>query len=293
VSIHPDARITEELHFRYNHKMLSEAAFALFFIGKMDAIRPLYGRKARDLSLIEAGLMAKLIELAAPSKGIGVCQVGAIRNGHRLKDLFRLDDDHEFLHSMMGGPLSEDRSEPPGGKRLGKMSVEKELQDFLAGQLPEYMVPQSIIRLEELPLSPTGKVDRKQLMRLAEKARQTPRTYTAPRNETEQVIAHVLEELLGVGKLGIHDNFFDLGADSVTVARAHSRIQAKLGMDFPLISLFHYPNISLLAAHLSGQTDQDEALRKGSDRARLKREARGRLGAKRNRRGGNGQDDGK
>jgi amino acid adenylation domain-containing protein len=89
-----------------------------------------------------------------------------------------------------------------------------ELRGLLADSLPEYMWPSALLVLDEWPLTPNGKLDRKALPDLA--AVQPARAeYTAPRTDTEQVLAQIWSDVLGVDKVGVEDNFFDLGGDSV------------------------------------------------------------------------------
>jgi pyochelin synthetase len=93
-----------------NQPTFDQAAFALFFIGDMKAIGPMYGASSRDFCLIEAGLIAQLLEERAPLQGVGICQVGRCRV-ETLADLFRLEPGHAFLHGLLGGGLPGAASE--------------------------------------------------------------------------------------------------------------------------------------------------------------------------------------
>jgi acyl carrier protein len=89
-----------------------------------------------------------------------------------------------------------------------------ELRRLLADALPEYMVPSALLALDEWPLTPNGKLDRKALPDLAA-VQPTRAAYTAPRTDTEQVLVQIWSDVLGVDKVGVEDNFFELGGDSV------------------------------------------------------------------------------
>jgi len=91
----------------------------------------------------------------------------------------------------------------------------------LRSSLPDYMVPASVVTLEQWPLTPNGKVDRKALPDPDHSGRPP---YVAPRNETEEKLAQIWSEVLGVSDIGIHDSFFDLGGHSLLAARAVSTI---------------------------------------------------------------------
>ena len=91
-----------------------------------------------------------------------------------------------------------------------------------------------------------------------------------PRNELERVISQTWKEALGVGHVGLHRNFFDLGAHSLMVAEVHMKLQQLLGPEISLLELFQFPTVSALAAHLSGQ----DAAPQSTDRAERRLAAR-------------------
>ena len=104
-----------------------------------------------------------------------------------------------------------------------------ELRAYVRTKLPEYMVPAAFVTLDRLPLTPSGKVDRRALpdpdgLHVAESA-----GYVAPRTAMEELIAKIWQELLGVERVGVHDNFFDLGGHSLLSMRVIARIERESG----------------------------------------------------------------
>ena len=114
------------------------------------------------------------------------------------------------------------REDVAGDKRLvaylvvatQKPSV-SELRSFLKAKLPEYMVPSIFMFLDALPLTPNGKIDRKALPAPDQSSPELGASYVAPRTAEEELIAEIWAEVLKVDKVGIHDNFFDLGGHSL------------------------------------------------------------------------------
>jgi acyl carrier protein len=111
------------------------------------------------------------------------------------------------------------------------------LRDYLHDHLPGYMVPSAFVMLAELPLNPNGKVDRRALLELDDRA-EVERGFVAPRNQEEEVVANIWAEVLGLSKVGIEDNFFDLGGHSLLATRIVARASNALQVQIPLDSLF-------------------------------------------------------
>jgi acyl carrier protein len=113
------------------------------------------------------------------------------------------------------------------------------------------MVPAAFMELPALPLTPSGKVDRRALPEPEAARPELAAAYEAPRTELERTIAGVWRELLGVERIGLHDNFFDLGAHSLLLVRAHSRLREALGRELTVVDLFRHSSVGALARHLS------------------------------------------
>jgi amino acid adenylation domain-containing protein len=120
------------------------------------------------------------------------------------------------------------------------------LRTYLAGWLPEYMVPTAIVLLERIPLTTNGKLDRKALP-APEGEAFSQRTYEPPQGEMEETLANLWQELLGVERVGRHDNFFELGGHSLLAVRMLSHLLSNLNVQIELSTLFNYPQLSLFA----------------------------------------------
>ncbi|HZI16055.1 MAG TPA: condensation domain-containing protein, partial [Myxococcus sp.] len=124
------------------------------------------------------------------------------------------------------------------------------LRQALKQHLPEYMVPAAIALLPALPLTPSGKVDRKALPALEGTEVARTREYVAPHAGVEEQLAAMWAELLRVGRVGRHDDFFELGGHSLLATQLVSRVRAVLGVEIPLRVLFETPTLEALARHV-------------------------------------------
>ncbi|WP_138505854.1 non-ribosomal peptide synthetase [Nostoc sp. PA-18-2419] len=126
-----------------------------------------------------------------------------------------------------------------------------ELRSYVKELLPDYMVPGIFIFLDALPLLPNGKVDRRALP-VPESLRPTlTTTYQAPQSEMEQQIAKCWQEVLDLDKVGVHDNFFDLGGHSLLMLQVNYKLRAILQRDISVVTMFQNPTIYSLAEYFS------------------------------------------
>ncbi|SCW56608.1 non-ribosomal peptide synthase domain TIGR01720/amino acid adenylation domain-containing protein, partial [Paenibacillus tianmuensis] len=123
-----------------------------------------------------------------------------------------------------------------------------ELREALSKELPSYMVPTYFIQVERMPLSANGKIDRKSLP-APEASVQSGEAYAAPRTPEERALANILQTVLGLRTVGIHDNFFDLGGDSIKSIQVASRMM-QAGYKLEMKDIFKYPTIASLSAHV-------------------------------------------
>ncbi|MBZ4423049.1 non-ribosomal peptide synthase/polyketide synthase, partial [Myxococcus sp. RHSTA-1-4] len=166
------------------------------------------------------------------------------------------------------------RPDGAGGKRLvayvsggTPAPTVAELRSFLAQRLPEYMVPAAFMVLDALPLTPNGKVDRRALPDLGNERPELEQGYLAPRTPTEEKLAGLWAEVLGVERVGIHDGFFELGGHSLLATQVVSRMRAAWGVELPLRELFESPTIASLASKVDAgvarlQGDESRPMRK-------------------------------
>jgi amino acid adenylation domain-containing protein len=144
------------------------------------------------------------------------------------------------------------REDSPGNRRLvayytgGESVGAAELGRYLKEQLPEYMVPAAFVRLEAMPLTPNGKLDRKALP--------TPETnayavslYEAPRGKIEQILAEIWGKIFGLKQIGVHDDFFALGGNSLLVTRLIAEVHKSFSQELSVAAFFQNPTIDGMA----------------------------------------------
>nr|WP_150149854.1 non-ribosomal peptide synthase/polyketide synthase [Bacillus swezeyi] len=125
----------------------------------------------------------------------------------------------------------------------------EELRGFLGEKLPDYMIPAYFVKLDKLPLTKNGKVDRKALPE-PDRTAGTETEYEAPRNETEEKLTAIWRDILGVEKIGINDHFFEIGGHSLKAAAMASKIQKELKTETPLRQIFKTPTIKGLGKYI-------------------------------------------
>ncbi|MCP4154640.1 MAG: AMP-binding protein, partial [bacterium] len=145
------------------------------------------------------------------------------------------------------------RQDNPGGAylvayfvRRGRDTDVSQLRDYLSGKLPGYMVPSYFVPLEKLPVTPNGKIDRKALPKPGDNAL-TEKEYRAPTDETEQKLVKIWQDILGLEKIGITDNFFEIGGHSLKAIIFTAKIRRDFRVELPLAVLFESPTIKPLA----------------------------------------------
>jgi amino acid adenylation domain-containing protein len=139
--------------------------------------------------------------------------------------------------------------------RPGQTAPEDTVREYLRERLPEYMVPSTLMTLEALPLNANGKVDRKALP-VPGHTEAPAGEVTAPRGDTESALAALWSELLGVERVGIHENFFALGGHSLLAVKLIIRLRERFGVELPLHSLFELSTVAKQAAFLDNQKSQ-------------------------------------
>ncbi|WP_205625370.1 amino acid adenylation domain-containing protein [Flavobacterium sp. ABG] len=135
----------------------------------------------------------------------------------------------------------------------GKLN-KADLQEQLKSSLPEYMVPMIWVELDQMPLTPNGKLDRKALPD-PDNSDLSSQAYVAPRTETEEQLAVIWQNLLGIEKIGVYDNFFEVGGHSLLATRLVSMIRKELSIEVSIREVFEYTTIAALGAHVSVQSE--------------------------------------
>ncbi|MFL6563820.1 MAG: amino acid adenylation domain-containing protein [Burkholderiales bacterium] len=166
----------------------------------------------------------------------------ALREDDRVQDAVVLLRDEQlvaFVGAKVTGPFFDPPTVPV-------------LRENVKRRLPHYMVPSAIVLLEKLPLTANGKLDRHALAALQVEAQERTTDYVAPRTETERSLAAIWAELLGLDRIGVDDDVFDLGAHSLLAMKALARIREAFGINLVLRNLFEQPTVAQLAPTIDG-----------------------------------------
>jgi amino acid adenylation domain-containing protein len=158
------------------------------------------------------------------------------------------------------------REDSPGDIRLaaylvlnpGTKADAGELRDYVRQKLPDFMVPSYFMFLDNLPLTPNGKTDHKALPAPDREKVESGAKYIAPKNELQKTIADIWQQVLNIQKVGMNDNFFEIGGHSLLLVRVYYRLCDAINKKFSLTDLFKYPTIGTLAAYLAGENGKEE-----------------------------------
>src|SRR5262249_51369439 len=148
------------------------------------------------------------------------------------------------------------REDGRAGKRLiayviGEgMETEPELKRRLKERLPEYMTPDVIMALEEMPLTSSGKIDRKRLPVVESRGRRLEQEYVGARTLVEEIVAGIFEDVLKVDRVGIRDNFFEIGGHSLLATQVVSRVRSAFGVEIEVRGIFEEATVEGLAARI-------------------------------------------
>ncbi|AFZ11270.1 amino acid adenylation domain protein [Crinalium epipsammum PCC 9333] len=151
------------------------------------------------------------------------------------------------------------REDNPGDKRIVAYIIPNvetlhtnSLRGFLKEKLPEYMIPSAFVLLEAIPVNTNGKIDRRALPAPDTSRHNLDSNFVAPRNPTEEIIADIWMQVLGIQQVSIDDNFFDLGGHSLLATQVISRLREAFGVELPLRYLFESPTIAGLGDAVKG-----------------------------------------
>jgi len=163
-------------------------------------------------------------------------------------------------HEVVKQAVVIDRNDPSHRKYLcayivserGKRVPTSELRTFLAGKLPGYMIPTYFIYLEEIPLTPNGKVNRRVLPEPGESV-ESDVEYAEPGTDIEKALVALCQEMFNLDRISIYDNFFDLGATSLDILQLRNKLKEVYKIEIPILKMFEYSTISSFSFYLSGK----------------------------------------
>jgi amino acid adenylation domain-containing protein len=161
-----------------------------------------------------------------------------------------------YLGRQISQAVVVDRQDKDGDKYLCAYIVSDneipvpELREHLASQLPYYMIPPYFVRIGQIPLTPNGKVDRKALPEPEIKPLQE---YAAPKTDAEKIVAGIWKQVLEVEKVGINDNFFDLGGNSLKIITLNRKLREEFKKEIPVVTMYRYSTISSFLQYLASE----------------------------------------
>ncbi|HLP59814.1 MAG TPA: amino acid adenylation domain-containing protein, partial [Candidatus Deferrimicrobium sp.] len=150
-------------------------------------------------------------------------------------------------------------------------SDQAELKSYLSQTLPQYMIPAHFVKIEKIPLSPNGKLNRKDL---PEPGAKPDSEYVAPGNDKEWEIAEIWKQVLGLEKVSIDDNFFDAGGNSLKIVKLAIELRKHLGKEIPTAKMFQYTTIASQARYIdmdwANEKEEEEAVAFGTGQVKNK-----------------------
>lgn len=232
----------DTLNFGSNQDVYDQCRFALYLAVNWASIEPMYGEGARDLALLETGYAAQLLMEQAPKENLGLCPIGgavlpALQEQLQQSGIV-LNEEDQILHGLLGGVIDPQWNEQwqtvVSPTNTSNETNADALQSWLKQQLPAYMVPGRIQPISALPLTPNGKLDRKALPEPEANNVQ----YRAPRSDTEQRVCTIWEELIQGESIGLDDDFFSVGGNSLIAMQMLSRLQQEFQVELELGQLY-------------------------------------------------------
>jgi amino acid adenylation domain-containing protein len=139
------------------------------------------------------------------------------------------------------------------------------LRSWLGERLPDYMIPSEFVVIEAMPLTVGGKVDIAKLKQSGTRM-VSAQQFVAPRDDLEQAIAEAWKEVLGIEKVGIYDNFFEINGNSLKIVTLHEKLKEKLDRDVSVTTLFRFPSIHSLSQYLASEADKKQGADLGRKR---------------------------
>ncbi len=198
------------------------------------------------------------------------CRLGSITREQGLQETGFDKDLQDFNHILneigyYRSPIKDtvivDKEDDNGNKYLTAYIISEEelvvseLREYLSGQLPDYMIPSHFLQIERIPLTPNGKVDRDALD-LYSKRIKPGTAYTAPQNDIERKIVDIWKQTLKADRIGIHDNYFELGGTSFDVLQINRKLKEAFGVDISIAAMFRYTTVHTIANYLNNEVPE-------------------------------------
>lgn len=154
------------------------------------------------------------------------------------------------------------REDEPGDKRLVAYVIPKsenefhqnDLRKFVKDKLPDYMMPSAFVQMKVFPRTPSGKVDKRNLPKPEFKRPELDSIYVEPKTDLEKTLSKIWSSLLKIDKVGVNDNFFDLGGNSLMALQMIAKLKTEHGIDLPVVKLYQHPEISSIVKFLSSDS---------------------------------------
>jgi amino acid adenylation domain-containing protein len=280
VSMFHDDRVFEEIrfvdYFRYTEVELDD--IYAYLSTRVPWIRPRDTGRSTNCLINEAGIYVHTTERGYHNYALPYSW--DVRLGHKTREeaLEELDDDLRLpmVRQMLAevGYTLDDQPVEQSEKRLAAYYVSMDesvsaagLREFLAETLPAHMIPAYFVRLEALPMTPNGKVNRQVLPDPTQEHLDIEADFVAPRSPLETELAAIWSETLGLARIGVHDNFFELGGASIPAVQVVARISDTFAVPFMVRSFFEHPTIAeqveileeLLVAQMEVMSDEEAA----------------------------------
>jgi amino acid adenylation domain-containing protein len=257
VMLSPEGDWDDRLHAVNNAPVSQQAAFSLFVVCEMEAMVPLYGDKAIEFGLLEAGYVSQLLMSRAPDFNLGLCPIGTM-DFDPLRARLALGASQRLFHAFVGGAVAEEEFSDPKlyltdtSKKWSQPVASDTIADvtaFLHARLPRHMIPDQFAIVQRLPYTSNGKIDRAALdvIELRGAARHG---FVEPQTDLQQALAGLWASVLGIEKVGLHDDFFQLGGDSILAVQLMNRLKASFSTEIPLRDVLAATTVERLAAFI-------------------------------------------
>ncbi len=257
-----DKTAIKEEFYGHTKSIAEQSSWTLLLVADMDAISPLYGKLLGErFALLEAGHIGQLLMEEAPKYDLGLCPIGVeyISVEDEIYQILGLKPNDMFVYGFLGGsiePFQKENWLPSTQNRDNKKNkLVSELQDYAEKKLPMHMIPSTFVLLESLPLASSGKIDRKALPAhsdisdISDTANNSKADFVEPTTELEIQLAKIWNQLLK-RNIGVKDNFFRVGGNSLLAIRLLSQIEEQFSCRLSLSAFFKDPTISMLVESL-------------------------------------------